>query len=132
VDSRARHKSYKLRQCNTNQSMHLCVSPSDVAEYFRFERLSWRTDRRLSPSPPRRAGYGLDATKLAVVPCSLSSTSIFIVLPSGEIVMRLTEMTFPSRLSVSSMVFALIFFSDTLVTPGSPLNGYSLPSNFAS
>ncbi len=50
-----------------------------------------------------------------------SSTSIFMVLPSGETVIRAIEMTCPSRLSVSSKVLALSLFSDTLVVPESPL-----------
>lgn len=72
-------------------------------------------------SPIRRRRYCFAASNLKVVLCSLSSPSSFMVCPSGEIVIRATEITFPSRLSVSSMVLSSIFLSDTLVVPGSPL-----------
>src|SRR5579864_407429 len=67
--------------------------------------------------------YSFSAVQFAVWLFSLSSTAIFIVFPSGCTVMRDTLMTLPFRLSVSSIVFASIFFSDTLVVPGSPLYG---------
>ena len=51
----------------------------------------------------------------------LSSLVLEIVLPSGETRHLTYEITFPLSLSVSSIVFASIFFSDTVVTPGSPL-----------
>jgi hypothetical protein len=44
---------------------------------------------------------------------------------------RATLITFPPRLSVSSIVFFPMLFTETLVVPGSPLYGESVPSNFA-
>ncbi len=77
----------------------------------------------------RRAGrsgclatfYCLVAVISLCVPCNLSSATILIVFPSGDTVIRATLITFPWRLSVSSRVLELIFLTDTLVVPGSPL-----------
>src|SRR6516225_3649504 len=75
--------------------------------------------------------YCFVAVNSACVPCNLSSTTTFIVFPSADTVIRATLITFPSRLSVSSIVLAPVFFTETLVVPGSPLYGASVPSNFA-
>src|SRR6266436_8278469 len=76
------------------------------------------------------AVYCFVAVKWLLVPCNLSSTATARDLPSAETVMRATAITFPSRLSVSSKVFLFTFFTDTLVVPGSPWYGASVPSSF--
>src|SRR5258707_15858829 len=77
------------------------------------------------------AVYCFVAVKWLLVPCNLSSTATARDLPSAETVMRATMITLPSRLSVSCKVFLFTFFTDTLVVPGSPLYGASVPSSFA-
>jgi hypothetical protein len=75
--------------------------------------------------------YCFSATNWPLVPCNLSAHATVMLLPSEATVMRLTPITFPSRLSVSSMVFLPVCLTDTLVVPGSPLYGASVPFSFA-
>src|SRR5208282_4702764 len=76
-------------------------------------------------------GYCFMAVNLAVVSASRSCDAKVRVLPSADTVMRVTLIGLPSRLSVSSTVFASMRLTETLVTPGSPLYGASVPSSFA-
>ena len=68
-----------------------------------------------------RPAYCFAAVNWLLVPCNLSSILAVMTLPSAATVMRATLITFPSRLSVSSIVFLLMLFTETLVIPGSPL-----------
>lgn len=68
----------------------------------------------------RRAYYFI-AAPLNVLPCSFSSISRDIFLPSCEIVMRLVWTPLPSFLSIWSIVLASIRFNDTVSTFLSPL-----------
>ena len=70
-----------------------------------------------------RVRYCFVAVKLKVELWILSWIASFMVLPSGSTVMRQMVITSPLRLSLSSIVLSLIFFSETLVVPGSPLYG---------
>ena len=78
-----------------------------------------------------RGPYSLCKTNSRVVLFAMSFMETVIVLPSEEIVKRMTSTTFPSRLSVSSIVCSSIRLTDTLVLLRSPLNGVSVPSSFA-
>jgi hypothetical protein len=72
---------------------------------------------------PCRIGsaYCFVAVNCMLDPRSLSSTFTVMVLPSEPTVICATLITFPSRLSVSSIVFFPMLFTETLVVPGSPL-----------
>jgi transposase InsO family protein len=72
---------------------------------------------------PCRTGpaYCFAAVNWLLVPRNLSSILAVMTLPSAATVIRATLITFPSRLSVSSIVFLPMLFTETLVIPGSPL-----------
>src|SRR6266851_530459 len=75
--------------------------------------------------------YCFVTSKSVVLFCSLSSTLALAVLPSTATVILKTEITLPSRLSVSSNVSLPFIFTETLVMPGSPFIGASAPSSLA-
>lgn len=112
------------------------VGPSRRRKGNRYNRLPKSADRHrsgysvcisvsyfgtLSVSlSPRRPYDCFSIVAVVVVPRSLSMNSMWMDLRSLDTVMRLTPTTFPSRLSVSSIVSVPIRFSETIVWPGSP------------
>src|ERR1019366_1878 len=103
----------------------------------RRDRLETRAAKRKSgakaalPCPRLIEGYCLVMVNFTVRPDCLSSYAAFMVFPSGCTVALKTPITLPSRLSVSSRVFLPTIFTETLVMPGSPFIGASLPSSLA-
>src|ERR1035437_7047101 len=70
-------------------------------------------------------------THCRVPPFTLSSMEKVIVFPSAEGVKRITSTTFPSCLSVSSIMFSPMRLTETMVLLRSPSIGVSVPSNLA-
>lgn len=105
----------------SSQSIVLCVS--NTHPYSRQRK--GKCDEEialdaLSELATSLRAYCLSATNWLVVLCNLSVLAMVMLLPSGEMVITLIEMTLPSRLSVSSILFLLVRLSDTLLMPGSP------------
>jgi hypothetical protein len=69
---------------------------------------------------PNEVSYCFAATNVVVVPCTVSWTTIFMVLPSALTDMRATLTTFTPSLSVSWNVCLSMRWIETLVMPGSP------------
>src|SRR5450759_5326367 len=94
-------------------------------------------DRPLAPAIVASANdgaserYCLTFVSEPDVPCSRSFQATVMVLPSTDTVMCSVLITLPSRLSISSTVRSSMRLIDTLVWPGSPLKGESVPSTGA-